>query len=269
MRRLRRSSAVGALVFASVFHVLAPAELLAQGAPAPADTVAVPIDQARELIKSGDNDRAIEVLKDVISKEKGSLSRLREAYLLLIKSYVFLGNDFKLKPQGREASNLNYRAAREVIAECLKVKALRHTQPEPASEYPPEMLSFFGEVRARMFGSFTVTELSPATAVALFDADTLRALPGSGARGDVDLAVGRHVVVLRAPGHKDVSEEVTISPNTTLERSYRLEKNHGAWWYTSRAGAVIGATSLGLALRRHKPGTTEQPLPAAPPPPAQ
>ena len=36
-------------------------------------------------------------------------SACAETYLLLIKTYVFLGNDLKFKPQGREASNLNYR----------------------------------------------------------------------------------------------------------------------------------------------------------------
>src|SRR5262249_19515900 len=153
-------------------------------------------------IKSGDYDRAIDDLKGVIGTLQ-DVSMLREAYLLLIKTYVFLGNDFKIKPQGREASNLNYKAAHELISDCLRNKALRHTRPEPASEYPPEMVGFFDEERSQMFGAFTVSDVTPAGATVMLDAEPLHALPGRSAVGDVDLAVGRHTVVIRHPGYQD------------------------------------------------------------------
>ena len=273
IQRLPGSRRLHALLWAGAFVAVASTARAAQtptnAPPAEIQTSGASLEQARDLIKSGDNDRAVDLLKSVIGTERGSLSRLREAYLLLIETYVFLGNDYKLKPQGREVSNLNYKAARELIAECLAVKALRHTQPEPASEYPPEMVSFFAEVRAQMFGSFSVAELNPAAAVVLLDADTLRMLPGKNAYGDVDLAVGRHVVILRAPRYKDLTDEVMIAPSAMVERNYQLTKRHGAWWYVTRTGAAVGVTSLGLALRGNKKGPTEQPLPVAPPPPTQ
>lgn len=277
---LLMTAVLGVLLFMTAFPSGVPAQATAAAgsvaAPPPAaatvpgaDASDAPIEQARDLIKSGDYDRAIETLRQVITQERGSLPRLRVAYLQLIKTYVFLGNDYKLKPQGREASNLNYKAARELIADCLSVPALRHTQPEPASEYPPEMVGFFVEVRAKLFGSFGLGGVTPASAVVLLDGDTLRLLPGRDMRGEADLGLGRHVVVLRAAGYRDLTDEITISPNALLERRYALTRRRGAWWYAMRAGAVVGATSIALAARGHSKDTVEQPLPAAPPPPTQ
>ncbi len=271
MRRLQKCESLRVALFVAALDLAMPPAIPAQTAPPapPNATIAGPLEQARDLIKSGDYDRAIEDLKGVIGKERTRITTLREAYLLLTKTYVFLGNDYKLKPQGREASNLNYKAAREMIADCLRVKELRQTRADPESEYPPEMVAFFGEVRARLFGSFGVPAVSPAGATVLLDADTLRTLPGKDVLGDVDLAVGRHVVVIRYPRYQDLTEEIVISPNSTLERSYQLVKRRGKWWYASRFGAVVGAVTLGAALRSHKTSTPPQPLPPAPPPPTQ
>jgi hypothetical protein len=271
MQSLRRSRFVRGVLCAAALGVAAPGALMAQtpAAPPPAITDVGPLDQARDLIKSGDYDRAIEDLKGVIGKERTRIATLREAYLLLIKTYVFIGNDYKLKPQGRELSNLNYKAARELIAECLGLKELRHTQAEPASEYPPEMVSMFGEVRAQLFGSFSVSGTEPAGATVLLDADTLRTLLGKSTLGDVDLTVGRHVVVIRYPGYQDLTEAVMIPPNSTLERSYQLQKRKGKLWYATRIGAVVGVVALVAGLRTEKPPATEEPLPPAPLPPTE
>jgi hypothetical protein len=133
------------------------------------------------------------------------------------------------------------------------------------------MVNLFAEERARLFGSFTVTGLTPATAVALLDADTLRAPPGTSSPGDVDLAAGRHVVVIRAPGYRDVTDEIAIPPNSNVERSYQLVKRHGGMWYAMRAGAAVGVGTLGVALAKRKSGSTTagpQDLPPAPAAPA-
>src|ERR1041384_3945632 len=50
-------------------------------------------------------------------------------------------------------------------------------------ESPSEMIQFFKDVRAQIFGSFRVSELSPEGAVVLFDADTLRNEAGSWMHG--------------------------------------------------------------------------------------
>src|SRR4030095_580098 len=114
------------------------------------------LESARELIKNGEYDAAIETLRSSIRNARSAPAILRDSYLLLIKTYVFIGNDLKFRPQGREASHLNYQEAKKLIAECLGIEMLRHTRPEPASEYPPEMLAFFTEVRSQIFGSFPV-----------------------------------------------------------------------------------------------------------------
>jgi hypothetical protein len=213
------------------------------------------------------------VLRSTIESLRPDYAALREAYLLLIKTYVFIGNDLRYKPQGKEASALNYKAARELIAECLSIHDLRHTRPEPASEYPPEMLTAFNEVRSELFGSFRVVRLEPADATVLFDADTLRPMPadttmGAAVVGDTDLRVGPHVIAVSRPGHKTLHEEVTISPGGTLESSYRLPKLKGKVWYaTVAAGAALAiAGTVALVTKPDQGG--DQPLPGPPGPPS-
>jgi hypothetical protein len=89
---------------------LAPLAALAQESTAADPT----LDRARELIRNGEYDAAIESLRKSIDENKQNPDQLGAAYLQLIKTYVFLGNDYKFRPQGREMSNLNYRAARDV-----------------------------------------------------------------------------------------------------------------------------------------------------------
>ncbi len=194
----------------------------------------------------------------------------RDLYLQLIKTYVTLGNDLKFRPQGREASNLNYRAAREQVVECLSNLALRDTRPEPVTEYPPEMLRLFADVRAERFGAFRVARLEPATAVVLMDGDTLGHTPDF-VRGDANLPVGTHRVVVMAPHHRTWSEIVNVSAGATLERDYALTRSRGARWYVTRGAVLAGtAVGVGLLLGHGSPGTTgASPLPVAPPPPSR
>jgi len=249
-----------------------PLPLLAQDAPqvpvtAPADSEAT-LEQARELIKSGEYDQAIETLQSLIGQPQRRMEILREAYLLLIKTYVYLGNDYKRKEQGRETSILHYNAARERIGECLRIRELRHTRPEPESDYPGEMVAFFKDVRAQIFGSFRVPGVSPMGSIVLLDADTLRSSPGDAARGDVDLNVGRHFVIVRHPGYRDVTEELAIAPGATLERSYQLTKRRGQLWYATRVGVALGVV-VGVVAVLARPQAVNSPtlLPGAPPPP--
>lgn len=274
-----------------------PLSVRAQVAAAPADSVAAPpsvttdasgtsaapapladssaahaaaLEGARELLRDGDYDRSIEVLKSALDLTGNDPARRRESYLLLIKTYVFLGNDLKFKPQGREASNLNYQEARRLIAECLGRRELRHTYPEPASQYPPEMIGFFAETRRSIFGSFRIQEIVPGTAVVLLDGDTLRVAPGETQPGEVNMALGEHVVVVRAAGFKETIDRITIAPDVTLERSYRLEKKKSGMWYATRgAGAlgVVGGVIAAIAGRGGGGATTAAPLPGAPDPP--
>jgi tetratricopeptide (TPR) repeat protein len=248
-----------------------PAPTLAQPAPAAPSAsastdYAAPLEEARMLVKSGDYDRAIEILKPVVERSRNRLAEQRDAYLLLIKTHVFLGNDLKFRTQGKVSSDLNYEEARKRIAECLRIRELRHTRPEPASEYPPEMISLFAEIRARIFGAFRVDRLQPREALVLLDGDTLRAAPGDTLLGDVDIATGPHLVVVHARGYRDLSEEITIPPGSTLERSYQLSRRHGRAWYASW---ITGALGVGViaALAGTSGTSAPQPLPVAPDPP--
>jgi hypothetical protein len=239
--------------------------------PMSASEGATALAEARELIKNGDYDRAIETLRATIARSARNTEVLRDAYLLLIKTYVFLGNDYKFKPQGREASSLNYRAARERIAECLSIPALRQVRPEPATDYPPEMIAFFAEVRGRMFGGFRVVGLEPPNAIVALDGQPLTASHGETGPGVSEMPVGTYRVTVRADGHKNLDETVTISPSATLERSYRLEKRRSALWYSAwvaGAALLVGGAAALISNSGGDNGTpAAQPLPGAPPPP--
>jgi hypothetical protein len=132
------------------------------------------------------------------------------------------------------------------------------------------MIRFFAEVRDTMFGSFRVTETVPSNVTVLLDADTLRALPGETVVGDVDLAVGSHLVTVHAKGYKDHKEQIEISPNSTLERPYLLDKRRGTAWYATIATVTAGLIAGAVALAGNGGGSTSTnaPLPTAPPPPA-
>jgi len=263
---------------AAAWRAAAAAESAAPGAriTAVADSTAVAAHadptaataEARELIRNGDNDRAIEVLRATIAANSGRPEVLKDAYLLLIKTYVFLGNDYKFRPQGREASNLNYRAARELIDEALSIPALRRLEPVPAEDYPPEMVTFFAEARGRMFGAFRIVGLEPAHATVTFDGSVLAADGDPRLRAIPDLPVGQHTVSVAAVGYKDFSETIAISPGGTLERSYRLEKKRSPWWYAAGAGVLAGTV---LVITNQNNGSSSGPesLPGPPPPPGQ
>jgi hypothetical protein len=265
--RVARAALAGLMLLAPLGVAADDAAPAAQAAPA-----AGSLDQARELIKNGEYDPAIELLRAEVARTANDPVRQREAYLQLIKTYVFLGNDYKFKPQGREMSNLNYRAASELIAEMLAIPALRNTRPEPATDYPPEMVTRFADARARMFGAFRVLEVEPVAAVVLLDGDTLQAGSPIATRGANDLPVGDHQVAVSRAGYQDIVETITISPGATLERSYRLEKKRGAMWYATRGGATAGLVGGLIALLAGRNGgttATATPLPGAPPPPTR
>src|SRR4029453_7622748 len=126
------------------------------------------------------------------------------------------------------------------------------------------------EVRSQIFGSFRVVDLEPAGAVVVLDADTLRAMPGDSLPGDVDLKVGPHRVAVTARGYRPLTQEIVISPNAMLERSYRLSRKRGAAWYATASGVavalVVGIFSIGRGSAEPPAGLS--PLPPAPPPPA-
>jgi hypothetical protein len=257
------------IVIASPLPVLAQTAAQAQAVP-PGDPDAV-LQTARELIKTGKYGHAIETLQALVAQLEPNTEIRRDAYLLLIKAFVYTGNGFKGTEDGQSNMKLNYGEARKLIAECLGIRELRHTRPEPETDYPEEMVAFFKDVRAQVFGAFRVTNVSPADAIVLFGADTLRTMAGETLLGGDDLAVGTHLVVVRAPGYRDLTAEVKISPGATVEQSFELTRHHGTLWYASRVGAALGVVG-GLVAFLVKPSdgpTVDPPLGGPPPPPAR
>jgi len=245
------------------------APLAAQPAPLDSD----PLGTAREYLKNAEYDQAISLLKESIEETQariqGGTARLRELYLLLIKTYVVRSNASRFEPQGLETSRLYLEAARRTTEECLRIHTLRDTRPDPGGDYPPEMFALFNEVTAEIFGSLRITKVTPPEATVIFDGDTLRAEPdGVTAAGNIPAGSG-HLLVIRADGYRDLTEELTISPNSTLERPYALKKNKGFVWYASRGAVLAGGAVAVALLAGGSSDTPPEPLPGPPAPPGK
>ena len=77
------------------------------------------------------------------------------------------------------------------------------------------------------------------------DCVLLGTMPLDSLPGDVDIPIGPHLILVQREGYEDLTDEVEISPNSILERSYSLSKKHGLWWYVSR-GSIAAAGLIGL-----------------------
>ena len=227
------------------------------------------LDEARLLIRNGDYDQAITLLKQFLGEALDQTSYLQDGYLLLIRSYVFLGNYYRFQAMGRETSELSYTEARKIVTDCLRTEGLRHTVPDRESGDPPEMIEIFADVRRQIFGSIKIDYVTPPDAAVTFNGDTLKVNTDDGTRGDHDLPIGPHTVEVFHPGHQTISEEITISPNSVLERSYELQKERNRiWWLVAGVGVTTAAI---VALVGGDEGSSTDPgaetLPEPPPPP--
>ncbi len=240
-----------------------------QETPAASVDPKVALNEARDLIKNGDLSQAVDLLKQTIELSNEDTGSLREAYLLLIKSYELWGIEELDSPRGRTGAEPYFKEARDVIAECLRNRALRHTQPEPVPEH---MAQDFAQVRRDIFGSFRLTKLNPPAAVVLLEGDTLRVAPGDSLPSDTDLLVGPRRVVVTHPGYKDYTELVTIQANTIGTGVYDLSKRRSKRWYaavgTGLAAGVGGVIALVAGNGGAAAAKPDPVLPDPPPPPA-
>jgi hypothetical protein len=226
------------------------------------------LNDARRFLIEGRYDETIELLQPVLTQSRDDEAILREAYLLSTKTYVTAGNYNRSRPQGSVTADLYYDRAEEIILECLLVEGLRHTTPEPPGDYPPEMLAMFERVRNRNFGSFRVIGLEPPEAAILLDGTIIKPA------GDLPLPEVRnlttepHNILLRAEGYEDWAEVIHITPGSTLERDYTLQKGKGfGWWakWIGGAAALVGVGAVSVLGGDEAGGPT--PLPGPPDPP--
>jgi hypothetical protein len=222
--------------------------------------------EARELIKSGEYAKTVDVLRASREAMRGDASLLAENYLLLIKTYVFMGNELRNQPNGRPSAEAVYDQASEMIAECLAIPALRHTRPEPETDYPPEMVQLFREVRDTVQGGLRITSLDPPEAVVLLQGDTLRASSAAALLEATDLPIGVYRLEVHAPRFVSIREELQITPGAMLERPYTLKPKRGTMWYATRVAGAVGAVAAIVLIAQPKK-TSEPDLGEPPPPP--
>jgi hypothetical protein len=228
--------------------------------------------EARELLKKGEHEAAIGLLRPAIDEmiTEGVAIRedLREAYLLLVNTNVQRMNHFNQNVEERQTARLWRDKAKDVIRECLTTPGLDDTEPDLAQD-PPEMVALFEEVRGEIFGTFRVVKLDPPKARVHLDGEFL----GTGADGlpleRKNLQAGPHVVVVRADGYKDQTEDIDVAPGHTLDSKYTLKKKAGPTTWGLRAG-LVAAAAVGVAalVDGGSGGSAPTPLPEPPPPPA-
>ncbi len=223
--------------------------------------------QARELIRAGEYDKTIGLIDSTWALFPRDPALYAEAYLTLIKTYVFIGNDLRMQPNGQKSAELSYEKAASLIRDCLAIKQLRHVRPEPESAYPPEMLRLFTDVRARVQGGLRITSLDPPDATVILGTDTLRAAADQTEIELADLGAGRYDIQVRAKGFVTRHESLEITPGTTLDREFTLRRRHGPLWYASRVGGAGGVVIAIVMLARPKQ-QAESDLPTPPPPPS-
>ena len=241
----------------------------AQGTEGPAPSVDPSLDiepqleQARSHMQALEYEEAIATLEPVLLATRSDPGGLRETYILLIEAHVYRGN---LSRAGTKEQELWYEEARGLIRECLGVRELRRTQPDPPEAYPVKMLRFFDEIRRGMFGTFEIGSLGPADAEVMFDGEVL--LPVDGVLRQTEVPIGAHVVVVRHPDYREISEDVEISAATVITRSYALERTRGWGWYATRVVVPVAAV-VGVVVAATTSGGDEPPpdLPDAPEPP--
>ena len=224
--------------------------------------------RARELIKQAEYEEAIQLLREEIERSRGNMADLRDSYLLLIETYTIRGNSYRFSEPA--TAELYHKEARATIRECLEIPALRHTKPEPVSDFTPETIAAFDQVRSEVFGSFLIRKLTPSDALVVFGADTLSARP-DGLIVEDDILVGNHLLVLRQEGFRSMTEEIVISPGATVDRSYELEAERPwykrAWVYALVAGGV--GTAVWAATNGDESAGEPEPLAGPPPPPGK
>jgi hypothetical protein len=238
----------------------------------PGASHAAVLAEARELLKKGEHEQAIELLRPAIDEMAAELAAnredLREAYLLLINTHVQRSNHFYSIAQERQTGHLWRDKAKTVIVQCLETPGLSDTEPDLARD-PPEMVALFEEVRSEIFGTFRVVKLDPPKARVHLDGEFL----GTGEVGlpleRRNLRAGPHVVVVRADGYKDYTEDIDVSPGHTLDLKYALKKKAGKATWGLRAG-LVAAAAVGVAalVDGGSGASAPTPLPDPPPPPA-
>ena len=228
------------------------------------------LERAEALILGGLYDDAVPMLKALVGLSDSAPEIRWSAYLLLIRSLVFLGNHHKLKPDGRQASQLFYEEARRTIVECLGIAEFRHVEPDPSTGDPRKMVELFADVRREIFGSLRITELSPSDAVVVFRGDTLHAHPLSGVIEEIDVPVGTHPLDVYHDDFPVLHVDVLISPNTVVERPVALEKKRNPLWIGLALAAAAGAGVVAAVLGGSAGSGSDEPpdpLPEPDPPP--
>jgi hypothetical protein len=228
--------------------------------------------QARAHMSAAEYEEAIAILEPVVEGTRFDPNLLQETYLMLVEAHVYAGNR---SPAGTEQQR-SYEKARELIRECLGVRELRRTRPEPPDRYPAEMLKFFDEVRGEIFGSFEITQLEPSDAEVTFDGEALAA-GADGIWRAVDVPIGARLLVIRHSDYEVFTEDIVIEPAKLVSRPYALRRKKGFGWYATFVAAPLAAVvglavgvvaSVGEETPVQVPVALEPPLPEPPSPPS-
>jgi len=267
MRRDRHPAAPGsgALVLLATLVLGLPsfAQVGADASGAPPETEEL-LRQARSHMQQLEYEEAIALLEPVLATPAIDTALLGETYLLLVEAHVYRGN---LGPPGTKERQLWYDEAAKLVHDCLARPDLRHIDPDPPESYPAEMVQLFAAARREMFGTFEIGSLDPSDAEVLLGGAPL-VRDADGALRRTAVPIGRHVLLVRRPGYREIVEDLEISPATVSSRSFSLERDRGFGWYATRVIAPVAAVVGAAVVIATRGGQEETPFPPPPNPPS-
>jgi hypothetical protein len=203
-------------------------------------------ERVGSLRAQGEYETASEILRDIIREYSNSEVILRRAYSELV--FTLLSKDDANGADG---------AAREALAQFPDLTA-------DNLFFPPRVNEIYDDLRARMFGSISVTS-RPDSCRAFLDDDFIGFTPLS-----IEYApVGQYVLSISKAGYLDESRPVRIDPGSASNVQLSLERQRDKkWWLWRIAPAtVLSGVLLAIQLSSKDEGGGPSPLPGPPPPP--
>jgi hypothetical protein len=239
----------------------------AVSAPAPPPDLDYVLDQ---LIRSDKNyDEAGKILEGIIEDASSDVAVTQKAYLALVEMYITSANDQESQGNDFLAGEMR-KSAVSTVEQCLDQPRLRYTRADTTAQ--SEVQELFARVRAKKFGSLTVSVLQPPQAVVTLDGEPLPLSPATGLPADESIYANReYTIEVRADGYQPIVEKIEILPGTAYDRPYELEKKKPWWRQRAVILPVVALATAGVVLGVSGGGSpaAEEPLLGPPQPPGQ
>lgn len=205
-------------------------------------------ENVSSLRSQGQYDKAIEILRGIITEYSKSDEVLRRAYCDLVFTLM-----------SKQDADGAAQSAREALLRFPELAA------DPVY-FPPRVNELYDQLRNELYGALHV----------LTKPDSCRVFLGEAFMGFSPLhveyvRVGDYVMNLSKSGYKDEASPLRIEPGSPTSVQLSLQRERGKKWWLLRTGpgAVLAGVLAYLGLRGEEAAAAPEPLPGPPSPPTQ